>query len=84
MLSSADVGWSGRDGLNLAAMMTRRSLAAMWRPAAPRSSVVEKHVARVFDKLGLSSSEADNRRVMAVLRYLSPLSGYPPGISASG
>jgi hypothetical protein len=48
------------------------------------ASVVEKHVARVFDKLGLSSSEADNRRVMAVLRYLSPLSGYPPGISASG
>src|SRR5215469_5663798 len=27
--SSARVGWSGRDGLNLAAMMTRRSLAVM-------------------------------------------------------
>src|SRR5215469_9712892 len=29
MAISWDVGWSGRDALNLAAMMTRRSLAAM-------------------------------------------------------
>jgi len=29
MLISSGVGWSGRDTLNLAAMMTRRSLAAM-------------------------------------------------------
>ncbi len=29
MLISSGVGWSGRDALNLAAMMTRRSLAAM-------------------------------------------------------
>jgi len=28
-LISSGVGWSGRDALNLAAMMTRRSLAAM-------------------------------------------------------
>jgi DNA-binding NarL/FixJ family response regulator len=32
--------------------------------------VVEKHVASVFDKLGLPQSEADNRRVLAVVRYL--------------
>jgi hypothetical protein len=29
MLISSGVGWSGRDALYLAAMMTRRSLAAM-------------------------------------------------------
>jgi DNA-binding NarL/FixJ family response regulator len=65
-------------------MAEGRSNAGIASTLVVSASVVEKHVARVFDKLGLSSSEADNRRVMAVLRYLSPLSGYPPGISASG
>jgi len=32
--------------------------------------VVEKHVASIFGKLRLPQSEADNRRVLAVLRYL--------------
>jgi hypothetical protein len=31
---------------------------------------VEKHVANIFLKLGLAVSEPDNRRVLAVLRYL--------------
>jgi DNA-binding NarL/FixJ family response regulator len=31
---------------------------------------VEKHVANIFGKLGLPQSEGDNRRVLAVLRYL--------------
>jgi hypothetical protein len=31
---------------------------------------VEKHVANIFLKLGLEMAEGDNRRVLAVLRYL--------------
>ena len=31
---------------------------------------VEKHVGNIFSKLGLPPSDADNRRVLAVLRYL--------------
>jgi DNA-binding NarL/FixJ family response regulator len=31
---------------------------------------VEKHVANIFMKLGLPPSEGENRRVLAVLRYL--------------
>jgi DNA-binding NarL/FixJ family response regulator len=32
--------------------------------------VVEKHVASIFDKLGLAPSDSDNRRVLAAVRYL--------------
>jgi DNA-binding NarL/FixJ family response regulator len=32
--------------------------------------VVEKHVANIFDKLGLAPSDSDNRRVIAAIRYL--------------
>jgi len=32
--------------------------------------VVEKHVANIFDKLGLAPSDTDNRRVIAAIRYL--------------
>jgi ABC-type multidrug transport system ATPase subunit len=36
--------------------------------SAPK--VVEKHVASIFDKLGLPPSDTDNRRVIAAIRYL--------------
>jgi DNA-binding NarL/FixJ family response regulator len=32
--------------------------------------VVEKHVANIFDKLGLAPSDSDNRRGIAAIRYL--------------
>ena len=32
--------------------------------------VVEKHIASIFGKLSLEPEGADNRRVLAVLRYL--------------
>jgi DNA-binding NarL/FixJ family response regulator len=34
------------------------------------ANVVEKHVASIFATLNLPPSDADNRRVLAVLRYL--------------
>ncbi|MFH8573594.1 response regulator [Streptomyces sp. NPDC017993] len=36
---------------------------------------VEKHVAAIFAKFGLSASESDNRRVKAVLAYLAEKGG---------
>jgi hypothetical protein len=33
---------------------------------------VEKHIASIFAKLALDAVPADNRRVLAVLRYLNP------------
>jgi DNA-binding NarL/FixJ family response regulator len=62
-----------RDVLTL--MAEGRSNAGIAAALVVSASVVEKHVARVFGKLNLPSSDADNRRVMAVLRYLSSLPG---------
>jgi DNA-binding NarL/FixJ family response regulator len=57
-----------RDVLSL--MAEGRSNAGIADSLVVSSGVVEKHVASIFGKLGLPPSEADNRRVLAVLRYL--------------
>jgi DNA-binding NarL/FixJ family response regulator len=56
----------------LGLMAEGRSNAGIAAALVVSASVVEKHVASVFGKLGLPASEADNRRVLAVLRYLTP------------
>ena len=54
----------------LALMAEGRSNAAIADALVVTGGTVEKHVASTFDKLGLPQDEADNRRVLAVLRYL--------------
>jgi len=54
----------------LALMAEGRSNAGIAAALVVSAGVVEKHVAGIFAKLGLPPSEADNRRVPAVLRYL--------------
>jgi DNA-binding NarL/FixJ family response regulator len=54
----------------LALMAEGRSNAAIAASLFVSVRVVEKHVASVFDKLGLPPSQVDNRRVLAVIRYL--------------
>ena len=59
-----------REGQVLALMAEGRSNAAIARLLVVSEGAVEKHVANIFLKLGLPVSDTDNRRVLAVLRYL--------------
>ena len=57
-----------RDVLTL--MAEGRSNAGIGAALVISGGAVEKHVASIFGKLALPPSEGDNRRVLAVLRYL--------------
>jgi DNA-binding NarL/FixJ family response regulator len=63
-------GLTPREREVLELMAGGRSNAAIAEAMVISSGAVEKHVASIFGKLGLPSSEADNRRVLAVLQYL--------------
>jgi DNA-binding NarL/FixJ family response regulator len=54
----------------LTLMAEGRSNAGIGRALVLSTGAVEKHVASIFGKLGLPPSDNDNRRVLAVLRYL--------------
>jgi DNA-binding NarL/FixJ family response regulator len=54
----------------LALVAQGRSNAAIAAELFITQKVVEKHVASIFDKLGLSPSDNDNRRVLAAIKYL--------------
>jgi DNA-binding NarL/FixJ family response regulator len=54
----------------LGLMAEGRSNAGIAAVLVISAGVVEKHVASIFGKLGLPPAEGDNRRVLAVLRYL--------------
>jgi DNA-binding NarL/FixJ family response regulator len=54
----------------LALMAEGRSNAAIASALVVSGRAVEKHVANIFTKLDLPPSDADHRRVLAVLRYL--------------
>jgi DNA-binding NarL/FixJ family response regulator len=54
----------------LALMAEGRSNGAIAGALVVSERAVEKHVGNIFMKLGLAPSDADHRRVLAVLRYL--------------
>jgi DNA-binding NarL/FixJ family response regulator len=54
----------------LSLMAEGRSNAGIAQALVVTDGTVEKHVAGIFAKLGLPVSDDDNRRVLAVLRYL--------------
>ena len=55
----------------LALMAEGRSNTGIATALTITGGVVEKHVARIFTKLQLTAMQEDNRRVLAVLRYLN-------------
>jgi DNA-binding NarL/FixJ family response regulator len=61
---------TAREGDVLALMAEGRSNVAIAERLIVSQGAVEKHVANIFLKLGLPVSDSDNRRVLAVLRYL--------------
>ncbi|NEB75234.1 response regulator transcription factor [Streptomyces sp. SID14478] len=61
---------TGRERDVLTLMAEGRSNAAIAQGLHVSAGTVEKHVAAIFGKLGLPSSEDHNRRVLAVIRYL--------------
>ncbi|PRH81021.1 DNA-binding response regulator [Streptomyces solincola] len=54
----------------LALMAEGRTNSAIARTLVVSEGAVEKHVSNIFQKLGLSQSDGDHRRVLAVLTYL--------------
>ena len=54
----------------IALMAEGRSNGAIAAALVISERAVEKHVGSIFAKLGLAQSDADHRRVLAVLRYL--------------
>jgi DNA-binding NarL/FixJ family response regulator len=54
----------------LALMAEGRSSSAIGRRLVVSHGGVEKHVSGIFSNLGLAASDADHRRVLAVLAWL--------------
>jgi len=65
-------GLTPREREVLALLAQGRSNSAIAAGLFISPKVVEKHIANIFDKLGLASSDSDNRRVLAAIRYLGP------------
>src|ERR1700734_4047346 len=63
-------GLTHREREVLALMAEGRSNGAIAHLLVVSERAVEKHVSNIFSKLGLAPSDADHRRVLAVLRYL--------------
>ncbi|AOT60410.1 Transcriptional regulatory protein DegU [Streptomyces rubrolavendulae] len=64
-------GLTPREREVLGLMAEGRTNSAIARQLVVSDGAVEKHVGNIFLKLGLSPSEGDHRRVLAVLTYLN-------------
>jgi DNA-binding NarL/FixJ family response regulator len=67
---SAIATLTGREREVLGLMAEGRSNSAIARSLVISERAVEKHVGSIFTRLDLPPSDADHRRVLAVLRYL--------------
>jgi DNA-binding NarL/FixJ family response regulator len=63
---------TGREREVLELVAEGRSNAAVAKALVLSVGAVEKHIASIFQKLGLPPSDSDHRRVLAVLAYLGP------------
>ncbi|MFE7611059.1 response regulator transcription factor [Streptomyces celluloflavus] len=63
-------GLTPRETEVLALMAEGRSNAAIAHALTVTQAAVSKHIGNIFDKLGLHTTAADHRRVLAVLAYL--------------
>jgi DNA-binding NarL/FixJ family response regulator len=70
--ASALASLTGRERDVLALMAEGRSNSAIAGVLVVSERAVEKHISNIFSKLGLPPSDADHRRVLAVLAYLGP------------
>ncbi|MFG2298726.1 LuxR C-terminal-related transcriptional regulator [Streptomyces sp. NPDC048603] len=70
---------SEREREVLSLMAQGRTNSAIAERLIVSAGTVEKRVAAVFDKLGIPGSPGDNRRVLAVLRYLAAHHGRTGG-----
>lgn len=68
--AALDASLTARESEVLSLMAEGRSNTGIADRLVITEGAVEKHVANIFAKLGLPVSESDNRRVLAVLRYL--------------
>ncbi|CAM5627897.1 DNA-binding response regulator OS=Streptomyces antimycoticus OX=68175 GN=SANT12839_054760 PE=4 SV=1 [Streptomyces antimycoticus] len=64
-------GLTPREREVLGLMAEGRTNSAVARQLVVSDGAVEKHVSNIFLKLGLSPSDGDHRRVLAVLTYLN-------------
>jgi DNA-binding NarL/FixJ family response regulator len=68
--TEALAGLTAREREVLGLMAEGRSNTAVAATLFLSAGAVEKHITSIFSKLGLPPSDADHRRVLAVLRYL--------------
>jgi DNA-binding NarL/FixJ family response regulator len=68
--ASALAALTAREHDVLALMAEGRTNSAIADHLVVSERAIEKHISNIFSKLGLSSSDSDHRRVLAVLAYL--------------